>query len=174
LLPSLYSWASPRWCYISWRCKCARMDDLSRMPKMRVFRCSPHWRITKRDLDPKMEPVSYGLWQRCEYTNMTIVKQGVALGVRPHVQTCRPNVYLRYSPDKFRECYNIRRNCPVIQKEQIPQGCACRYLRSDRALQWLTVLAAVCIVLGLLFLHLKTIAQPQNGLFASIDGRTFR
>ncbi|UJR24920.1 hypothetical protein I4U23_006284 [Adineta vaga] len=124
--------------------------------------CSPHWRITKRDLEPIMEPVSYGLWERCEYVNMTIIKQGVALGIRPHVQTCRPNLYMRYTPETFLTCYNIRRNCPVIQKNQIPSGCVCRYLSSDRALQWLTVIAAIFLILGLLLLYLKTIAQPLN------------
>ncbi|CAF1117000.1 unnamed protein product [Adineta ricciae] len=124
--------------------------------------CSPHWKITKRDLDPVMDPVSYGLWERCEYVNMTIIKQGVALGVRPHVKICRPNHYMRYSSEKFLTCYNIRRNCPVLQKDQIPEGCSCRYLSSDRALQWLAVLAAVFIVLGLVLLYLKAIAQPLN------------
>lgn len=132
-----------------------------------LFRCSPHWRITKRDLAPKMEPVSYGLWQRCEYRDTPITKQGVSLGTRPHVLACWPNVYLRYSPETFNECYNIRRNCPVMPKDKIPKGCACRYLPSDRALQWLTILAAVFLTVGLLLLYLKTIAQPQNGSFAS-------
>lgn len=110
-----------------------------------------------------MAPVSYGLWQRCEYANITIMKQGVALGVRPNVQICRPNRYMRYSADKFDTCYHIRRNCPVIEPEQLPEGCSCRYLPSAKGLQWLTILAAVFLVLGLLLLYFKTIATPQNG-----------
>jgi hypothetical protein len=109
-----------------------------------------------------MAPVSYGLWQRCEYTNLTIMKQGVALGIRPNVQTCRPNVYMRYSADKFDTCYYIRRNCPVTEKAQLPEGCSCRYLPSAKGLQWLTVLAAICLVLGLLLLYFIAISSPQN------------
>jgi len=125
--------------------------------------CSPRWKITKRDLPPIMSPVSYGLWQRCEYSNITIMKQGIALGVQPNVQLCRPNLYMRYSPDKFDTCYHIRRNCPVTEPSQLPEGCSCRYLPSARGLQWLTILAAVCLILGLLLLYLKIIAESQNG-----------
>jgi len=124
--------------------------------------CSPQWKITKRDRDPIMAPVSYGLWQRCESINATIIKQGVALGLRHNVQQCYPNRYMRYSSDKFEPCYHIRRNCPVLQPSQIPEGCSCRYLPSAKGLQWLTVLAAVCLVLGLFLLYLKTITSPQN------------
>lgn len=111
-----------------------------------------------------MPPVSYGLWQRCENTNITIMKQGIALGTRPNVQICRPNRYMRYSVKNFDTCYNIRRNCPVMEASQLPDGCHCRYLPSARALQWLTILAAVCLVIGLLILYLKNIVSPQNGL----------
>ncbi|CAF1155841.1 unnamed protein product [Adineta steineri] len=124
--------------------------------------CSPHWKITKRDAEPVLSPVSYGLWQRCENTNLTIMKQGVALGVRPNVEICRPNLYMRYTPQKFSLCYNIRRNCPVLQVDQIPEGCSCRYLPSTRALQWLTVSAAIFLIIGILLLYLNNIAQPQN------------
>ncbi|CAF1398396.1 unnamed protein product [Adineta steineri] len=124
--------------------------------------CSPHWKITKRDAEPVLSPVSYGLWQRCENTNLTIMKQGVALGVRPNVEICRPNLYMRYPPQKFNLCYNIRRNCPVLQVDQIPEGCSCRYLPSTRALQWLTVSAAIFLIIGILLLYLNNIAQPQN------------
>jgi hypothetical protein len=123
---------------------------------------SPRWKITKRDARPVMPPVSYGLWQRCEKVNITIMKQGVALGTRVNVQICRPNVYMRYSLDHFDACYSIRRNCPVIEPGQLPQGCYCRYLPSAKALQWLTILAVVFLVIGLLILYLKTIASPQN------------
>jgi hypothetical protein len=111
-----------------------------------------------------MGPVTYGLWQRCEYLNLTIMKQGVALGVRPNVQVCRPNRYMRYSSKNFDACYNIRRNCPVVEAGQLPEGCSCRYLPSTKALQWLTVLAAGCLILGLLILYLRIITSPQNGL----------
>ncbi|CAF2322110.1 unnamed protein product [Rotaria sp. Silwood2] len=124
--------------------------------------CSPHWKVTGRDLEPKMAPVSYGLWQRCEYSDIPLTKQGVAFGTRPNVQICWPNRYMRYSPDKFDTCYSIRRNCPVIEKNDLPEGCSCRYLPSAKALQWLTVLAAIFLVVGLLLLYLKTIASPQN------------
>jgi len=124
--------------------------------------CSPRWKITKRDRPPTMTPVSYGLWQRCEYTNVTIMKQGVALGTRPNVQICRPNRYMRYSVENFDTCYYIRRNCPVTEPEQLPNGCSCRYLPSAKALQWLTILAAIFLISGLLILYLKTIATPQN------------
>jgi hypothetical protein len=110
-----------------------------------------------------MAPVSYGLWQRCESVNMTIMKQGVALGIRPNVQICRANRYMRYSPMKYDTCYHIRRNCPVVEPSQLPQGCSCNYLPSTKALQWLTVFTAICLVLGLLLLYLKTIASGQNG-----------
>jgi hypothetical protein len=111
-----------------------------------------------------MAPVDYGLWQRCEYTNITIMKQGVALGVRPNVQVCRPNRYMRYSVDNFDLCYHIRRNCPVTEPSQLPKGCSCRYLPSAKGLQWLTLLAAGCLILGLLLLYLKIITSPQNRL----------
>jgi hypothetical protein len=111
-----------------------------------------------------MPPVSYGLWKRCEKTNVTITKQGVALGTRHNVQICRPNVYMRYSVNRFDTCYSIRRNCPVMEPGQLPAGCSCRYLPSAKGLQWLTILAAVFLVIGLLILYLKTIASPQNGL----------
>ena len=111
-----------------------------------------------------MAPVTYGLWQRCEYLNLTIMKQGVALGVRPNVPVCRPNRYMRYSPNNFDACYTIRRNCPVIQAGELPAGCSCRYLPSTKGLQWLTVLAAGCLILGLLILYLRIITSPQNGL----------
>jgi hypothetical protein len=110
-----------------------------------------------------MTPVSYGLWERCEYANITIMKQGIALGIRPNVQLCRPNRYMRYSPDKFDTCYYIRRNCPVTTAVQLPEGCSCRYLPSAKGLQWLTVLAAICLVIGLLLLYLKVIVSPANG-----------
>ncbi len=112
-----------------------------------------------------MTPVSYGLWERCEYVNITIMKQGVAIGTRPNVRICRPNRYMRYSVNNFDTCYYIRRNCPVTEPAQLPKGCSCRYLPSAKALQWLTVLAAVCLVIGLLILYLKTIAKPQNGSY---------
>jgi hypothetical protein len=92
------------------------------------------------------------------------MKQGVALGSRINVTICRPNVYMRYSLDHFDTCYSIRRNCPVIVPGQLPEGCYCQYLPSAKGLQWLTILAAVFLVLGLLILYLKTIASPQNGL----------
>ena len=112
-----------------------------------------------------MAPVSYGLWQRCELVNITIMKQGVALGIRPNVQLCRPNRYMRYSPDKYETCYYIRRNCPVTERAQLPDGCSCRYLPSTKFLQWLTIFTAVFLVIGLLLLYLKTITSPQNGSF---------
>ncbi|CAF3608659.1 unnamed protein product [Adineta steineri] len=123
---------------------------------------SPHWKITKRDIEPVVSPVSYGIWQRCEYSNLTIIKQGLALGVQPNVQICRPNLYMRYKPNEFNLCYNIRRYCPVLQVDQIPEGCSCRYLPSTKALQWFTVLAAVFLIIGLLLVYLNNIAQPQN------------
>jgi len=109
-----------------------------------------------------MEPVSYGIWQRCEHINMTITKQGVALGIQQNIQICRPNHYMRYSPDKFPSCYHIRRNCPVTEENRLPEGCSCRYLPSAKGLQWLTFLAAVCLILGLLLIYLKVITTPQN------------
>lgn len=110
-----------------------------------------------------MAPVSYGLWERCESINATIIKQGVALGIRPNVQLCRPNLYMRYSPENYHRCYHIRRDCPVTPKENLPEECSCRYLPSTRGKQWLTILAAIFITLGLLILYLKTITSPQNG-----------
>ncbi|CAF1681970.1 unnamed protein product [Adineta ricciae] len=124
--------------------------------------CSSRWKITKRDRDPAMGPVSYGLWKRCEFINMTIIKQGIALGVRPNVEVCRPNRYMRFSPDKFDTCYYIHRQCPVMEDNQLPEGCSCRYLPSTKALQWLTVLTAIFLVVGLLLIYLRTIARPQN------------
>ncbi|CAF0839522.1 unnamed protein product [Rotaria sordida] len=124
--------------------------------------CSPHWKITKRDAQPIMGPVSYGLWERCEYTNITIIKQGLALGTRPNVRICWPNRYMRYSPDKYSTCSSIRRKCSVFDPSDLPEGCSCRYLPSAKGSQWLTILAAVFLILGLLLLYLKTIASPQN------------
>ena len=133
--------------------------------KQNLSRRSPRWKITKRDREPIMAPVSYGLWERCENTNITIMKQGVALGIRPNVQICRPNRYMRYSADKFDTCYYIRRNCPVTEKAQLPAGCSCRYLPSAKALQWLTVLAAICLVIGLLLLYFIAITTPENSSY---------
>lgn len=93
------------------------------------------------------------------------MKQGVALGIRPNVQLCRPNLYMRYSADKHDSCYHVRRNCPVANLAQLPEGCSCRYLPSTRGLQWLTILAAVFLVLGLVLLYFKTIVSPQNSSF---------
>jgi len=90
------------------------------------------------------------------------MKQGVALGTRPNVKIFLPNVYMRYSVDHFDTCYYIRRNCPVTEPAQLPKGCSCRYVPSARALQWLTVLAAIFLIFGLLILYLKTITTPQN------------
>ena len=116
-----------------------------------------------------MTPVSYGLWQRCEYNNITISKQGIAIGIRP-VQVCYPNRYMRYAPEKYDTCDHIRRNCPVLQPADIPEGCSCRYLPSARCVQWLSILAAAFLTIGLLLLYLKTIASAQNGSFC-IDAR---
>jgi len=124
--------------------------------------CSPRWKITKRDRQPAMAPVSYGLWERCESMNITIMKQGVALGIRPNVQICRPNKYMRYSAKNFDVCYHIRRNCPVTEPAQLPKECSCSYLPSAKGLQWLTFLAAIFLILGLLLLYLKTITTAQN------------
>jgi len=124
--------------------------------------CSPHWKITKRDQPPIMAPVSYGIWERCEYTNITVIKQGITIGTRTNVQFCYPNLYMRYSPDHYNSCRNFRRRCSVLGKDQLPEGCSCRYLPSAKALQWLTVLAAVFLILGLLLLYLKSITSPEN------------
>lgn len=112
-----------------------------------------------------MAPVSYGLWERCEHVNFTVIKQGVALGIRPHIQICVPNRYMRYSPAKFPTCYQIRRNCPVIASDSLPEGCSCRYLPSANGLQWLTILAAIFLVFGLLLLYLNTISSGENSSF---------
>ncbi|CAF0760193.1 unnamed protein product [Rotaria sp. Silwood1] len=124
--------------------------------------CSPHWKVTKRDVPPKMAPVSYGLWQRCEYSDIPLTKQGISIGTRPNVQICWPNRYMRYSPDKFDICYHQRRDCPVSETKNLSEGCSCHYLPSTKGLQWLTILAAIFLILGLLLLYLKTIASPQN------------
>jgi hypothetical protein len=97
------------------------------------------------------------------------MKQGLALGVRPNVQLCRPNRYMRYSPDNYETCYTIRRNCPLPDHAHTHEGCSCRYLPSAKGLQWLTVLAAICLVIGLLILYLKLITSPQNGLFTILS-----
>ena len=110
-----------------------------------------------------MVPVSYGLWSRCEYMNLTIMKQRVALGVRQNVQVCRPNHYMRYSADNFDTCYHIRRNCPVTEPEKLHEGCSCQYLPSTKGLQWLTILAAIFLVIGLILLYLRTILIANNG-----------
>jgi hypothetical protein len=112
-----------------------------------------------------MAPVSYGLWQRCEHVNVTIMKQGVALGIQADVQICRANRYMRYSPAHFPSCYQIRRHCPVIDKQRLPAGCSCRYLPSIEAVQWLTVLAVVFLVVAVLLLYLKAISSADNGSF---------
>ncbi len=93
------------------------------------------------------------------------MKQGIALGTRPNVQICRPNRYMRYKVQNFDTCYPIRRNCPVTEVGSLPEGCSCRYLPSAKGLQWLTSLAAVCLIIGLLILYLRTIVTPQNGSF---------
>jgi hypothetical protein len=111
-----------------------------------------------------MTPVSYGIWERCEYTNITIIKQGVTIGTRTNVQFCYPNRYMRYSPNSYHTCNVWRRSCPVLTKDKIPAGCSCSYLPSAKALQWLTVLAAVCLILGLILLYLKIITAPENSL----------
>lgn len=112
-----------------------------------------------------MAPVSYGLWQRCEFVNIPVSKQGVPLGNRVNVSTCRPNRYMRYKVANFDTCYPIRRNCPVSETAQLPEGCSCRYLPSTKGLQWLTILAAICLGVGLLVLYTKTQVSPQNGSF---------
>lgn len=96
---------------------------------------------------------------------MTLLKQGVALGVRSDIKICLPNRYMRYIPDKYYTCSQIRRKCPVtIDDKQLSEGCSCSYLPSTKGLQWLTCLGAICIILGLLLLYLKVIATPQNSL----------
>lgn len=134
-----------------------------------LFRCSPHWKTTKRDREPIMTPVSYGIWERCEFTNITVIKQGITLGPRTNVQFCYPNRYMRYTPESYQKCYPSRRRCPVLSKEEIPEGCSCQYLPSAKALQWLTVLAAIFLGLGLILLYLKTITSPENS--SSIEFR---
>jgi len=124
--------------------------------------CSPRWKITKRDLPPAMTPVSYGLWERCEYTSVSIMKQGVALGTRHNVHVCRPNRYMRYSVENFDTCYYVRRNCPVVEPGNLPKGCSCRYLPSTKGLQWLTILAAVFLSIGLLLLYVKLVTSSQK------------
>lgn len=130
-----------------------------------MFRCSPNWKTTTRNIEPILPPTSYGLWQRCEHINHTVIKQGVALGTRQNVAICWPNRYMRYTPEKFDSCYNVRRNCPVSETVKLPEGCSCHYLPSTKVIQWLTILAAVFLIFGLLLLYLKTIASPQNGLY---------
>jgi hypothetical protein len=115
-----------------------------------------------------MAPVSYGIWERCEYTNVTVIRQGVTAGTRHNVQFCYPNHYMRYSPANYSLCTNIRRRCPTLDKSQLPEGCSCRYLPSAKGLQWLTVLAAIFLVFGLLLLYLKAITSPQNSLSIKI------
>lgn len=110
-----------------------------------------------------MGPVSYGLWERCERFNWSITKQGIAVGTRPNVQICRPNRYMRYPSEKFPSCYPIRRECVTSEKVKLDNGCSCRYLPSTRGLQWLTILAAIFLILGLLLLYLKTISSAENG-----------
>ena len=95
---------------------------------------------------------------------MTLLKQGVALGVRTDIKVCRPNRYMRYTPDTFHACYPTRRTCSVIDDDKLHEGCSCSYLPSTKGLQWLTCLGALCIILGLLLLYLKVITTPQNGL----------
>jgi len=112
-----------------------------------------------------MAPVSYGIWKRCEYTNVSVLRQGVAIGTLTNFQFCYPNYYMRYSPDNYNLCYNFRRRCSVLEKHQLPEGCSCRYLPFTKGLQWLTVLAAFFLFLGLILLYLKIIASPQNGWY---------
>lgn len=112
-----------------------------------------------------MGRVSYGLWQRCETRNVTILKQGIALGVRTNVQTCQPNWYMRYSPSAFHSCFPIRRDCAVNLDSNIAPGCSCRYLPSTKGLQWLTIIASGFLVLGLILLYLRTISSPENGTY---------
>ena len=119
-----------------------------------------------------MTPVSYGIWDRCEYTNVSIIKQGVTVGYRSNVQFCYPNRYMRYSPESYQTCNHWRRSCPVLSKEKIPEGCSCRYLPSGKALQWLTVLAAIFLGLGLLLLYLKTITAPENSSSIEFEERS--
>jgi hypothetical protein len=109
-----------------------------------------------------MAPTSYGIWERCEYTNVTIIRQGVTMGTRKNVQFCYPNVYMRYTPEHYTTCNNYRRRCSVLEKSQIPEGCSCRYLPSAKGLQWLTILAALTLILGLLLIYLKLISSSQN------------
>jgi hypothetical protein len=70
---------------------------------------------------------------------------------------------MRYTPKSFTRCHNIRRNCPVSNKET-PAECQCNYLSSTKALQWLTIIAAVFISLGLILLYLRIISSPGNSL----------
>ena len=120
-----------------------------------------------------MTPVSYGIWERCEYTNVSIIKQGVTVGYRANVQFCYPNRYMRFSPESHQICNHLRRSCPVLSKERIPEGCSCRYLPSAKALQWLTVLAAIFLGLGLILLYLKTITAPENSSSIEIEESSF-
>lgn len=130
--------------------------------------CSPQWKVTERVIEPIMPPVTYGLWQRCEYENKSLTEQGVAVGVRLNVPICYPNRYLRYSPSSYRTCNFYRNKCPVMNKNDLLKECSCRYLPSSKALQWLTVLAAICLVLGLILLYFKAIATPQNNSAAFV------
>lgn len=112
-----------------------------------------------------MTPVSYGIWERCEYTNLTLMRQGVTLGTRTNVQFCHPNRYMRYSTNNYTLCHNYRRKCSVFNQDQFPEGCSCQYLPSTKGLQWLTGLAAICLILGILLLYLRSIASPNNSSY---------
>ncbi|CAF0892969.1 unnamed protein product [Didymodactylos carnosus] len=127
------------------------------------------WKITKRDKDPPLAPISYGLWQRCEMQNVTFSKQAVGINAR-ETYVCMPNRYLRYNSEHNAECFYRRRECGLYSANSIPADCRCRYLPSTKGLQWLTILAAISLVLGLLLLYLKLIATAQNGSAAFLLG----
>lgn len=109
-----------------------------------------------------MSPVTYGLWQRCEYENKTLTEQGIAIGIRLNVPICYPNRYLRYSPSSFKTCNFYRNKCAVVGKNDLPKECSCQYLPSSKGLQWLAIIATVCLILGLILLYLKAVAIPEN------------
>ncbi|CAF0893229.1 unnamed protein product [Didymodactylos carnosus] len=127
------------------------------------------WKITKRDKDPPLAPISYGLWERCEMQNVTFQKQGLPINQRA-TYVCLPNRYLRYSADHNNECFHRRRECGLYSSQTLPDGCKCRYLPSTKGLQWLTILAAIVLIIGLLLLYMKLIATPQNESAAFLLG----
>lgn len=136
----------------------------------RFIRFTERWTITipNQPRGPNDQNHYYGLWTRCQYSNTSFVMPDISS--QPNIENfvCRPNTYVRYdifSKEASQKCYSSRHQCSSIV--DVPSDCKCKYLSVTKLQQWLSILAAIFILLAICVLYLKLIASPQNGSFFS-------